>query len=89
MRQKHSEVHGTFLSTRKSKLSQTGRIDCEYIHTNWFNMSHPLTEIASLALCQREPKVPRKHTTTQPIMPEMRLEPLDVCLTDRRLNQLS
>ena len=43
-------------------------------------------------LCQREPKVPglyKKHTATQPIMPEMRLEPLIVCLTDRRLNQLS
>ena len=43
-------------------------------------------------LCQREPKVPglyKKHTATQPIMPEMRLEPLYVCLTDRRLNQLS
>ena len=31
----------------------------------------------------------KKHTATQPIMPEMRLEPLNVCLTDRRLNQLS
>ena len=43
-------------------------------------------------LCQREPKVPglyKKHTATQPFMPEMRLEPLNVCLTDRRLNQLS
>ena len=27
--------------------------------------------------------------TTPPIMPEMRLEPLNVCLTDRRLNHLS
>ena len=36
-------------------------------------------------LCQREPKVPglyKKHTATQPIIPEMRLEPLNVCLTD-------
>ena len=43
-------------------------------------------------LCQREPKMPglyKKHTATQPIMPEMRLEPLNICLTDRRLNQLS
>ena len=43
-------------------------------------------------LCQREPKVPglyKKHTATQQVMPEMRLEPLNVCLTDRRLNQLS
>ena len=43
-------------------------------------------------LCQWEPKVPglyKKHTDTQPVMPEMRLEPLNVCLTDRRLNQLS
>ena len=43
-------------------------------------------------LCQREPKVPglyKKHTATQQVMPEMRLETLDVCLTDRRLNQLS
>ena len=42
--------------------------------------------------CQREPKVPglyKKRTATQPVMPEMRLEPLNVCLTDRRLNQLS
>ena len=40
-------------------------------------------------LCQREPKVPglyKKHTATQPIIPEIRLEPLNVCLTDRRLN---
>ena len=32
-------------------------------------------------LCQREPKVPglyKKHTATQPVMPEMRLEPLNV-----------
>ena len=43
-------------------------------------------------LCQREPKVPglyKKHTATQQVMSEMRLEPLNVCLTDRRLNQLS
>ena len=45
-------------------------------------------------LCQREPKVPglhKKHTATQllVVMPEMRLEPLNVCLSDRRLNQLS
>ena len=43
-------------------------------------------------LCQREPKVPglyKKHTATQSVMPEMRLEPLNVCLTDRRLNQFS
>ena len=47
-------------------------------------------------LCQREPKVPglyKKHTVTQPVtqpvMHEMRLEPLNVCLTDRRLNQMS
>ena len=43
-------------------------------------------------LCQREPKVPglyKKHCATQQAMPEMRLEPLNVCLTDRRLNQLS
>ena len=31
----------------------------------------------------------KKHTATQPVMPEMRLEPLNVCLTDRCLNQLS
>ena len=31
----------------------------------------------------------KKHTATQTVMPEMRLEPLNVCLTDRRLNQLS
>ena len=31
----------------------------------------------------------KKHTATQPVMPETRLEPLNVCLTDRRLNQLS
>ena len=31
-----------------------------------------------------------EHTTTQPIMPKMRLVPLNVCLTNRRrLNQLS
>ena len=32
-------------------------------------------------LCQREPKVPglyKKHTATQPVMPEMRLEPPNV-----------
>ena len=43
-------------------------------------------------LCQREPKEPglyKKHTATQLVMPKMRLEPLNVCLTDRRLNQLS
>ena len=43
-------------------------------------------------LCQREPKVPglyKKHTATQLDMTKMRLEPLNVCLTDRRLNQLS
>ena len=45
-------------------------------------------------LSQREPEVPglyKKHTATElhVVMPEMRLEPLNVCLTDRRLNQLS
>ena len=43
-------------------------------------------------LCQRKPKVLelyKKHTATQPLMPEMRLEPLNICLTDSRLNQLS
>ena len=30
----------------------------------------------------------KKHTVTQPIMPEMRLEPLNICLTKRHLNQL-
>ena len=43
-------------------------------------------------LCQREPKMPglyKKHTATHLVMPEMRLEPPNVCLTDRRLNQLS
>ena len=43
-------------------------------------------------LCQKEPKVPglyKNHTATQLVMPEMRLEPLNVCLIDRRLNQLS
>ena len=33
-------------------------------------------------LCQRKPKVPglyKKHTATQPVMPEMRLEPLNIC----------
>ena len=43
-------------------------------------------------LCQSEPKVPglyKKHTATQPVMHEMRLEPLNVCLTNRRPNQLS
>ena len=49
-------------------------------------------QFGTYGLCQREPKVPglyKKHTATQPIMPEMRLEPLNVCLTDRHLNQLS
>ena len=43
-------------------------------------------------LCQRESKVSgldKKHTTAQPIMSEMRLEPLNVCFTDRCLIQLS
>ena len=43
-------------------------------------------------LCQGEPKVPglyKKQTATQPVMPQMRLKPLNVCLTNRRLNQLS
>ena len=31
----------------------------------------------------------KKHTLTEPVMPKMKLEPLNVCLTDRRLNQLS
>ena len=35
------------------------------------------------------PGLYKKHTTTQLVMPEMRLEPQNVCLTDRRLNQLS
>ena len=35
------------------------------------------------------PGLYKKHTATQPIMPEMRLEPLNVCLPDRHLNQLS
>ena len=35
------------------------------------------------------PGLYKKHTATQLVMPEMRLEPLNVCLTDRRLNQLS
>ena len=26
---------------------------------------------------------PMRNTTTQPVMPEMRLEPMNVCLTDR------
>ena len=49
-------------------------------------------QVGHCGLCQREPKVPglyKKHTATQPVMPEMRLEPLNACLTDRRLNQLS
>ena len=49
-------------------------------------------EFGHYGLCQSEPKVPglyKKHKATQPIMPEMRLEPLNVCLTDRRRNQLS
>ena len=44
------------------------------------------------ALCQREPKVPglyKKHNATQLVMPKMRLEPLNVYLTDRHLNQFS
>ena len=51
-----------------------------------------LERLPIYGLCQREPKVPglyKKHTATQQVMPEMRLEPLNVCLTDRRLNQLS
>ena len=37
--------------------------------------------IRPYGLCQREPKVPglyKKHNATQPVMPEMRLEPLNV-----------
>ena len=41
----------------------------------------------ALMVCTRGS--PKKHTTTQLVMPEMRLECLNVCLTDRRLNQLS
>ena len=52
--------------------------------------SHRATRLERLpiwpyGLCQREPKVPglyKKHTATQPIMPKMRLEPLNVCSTD-------
>ena len=59
--------------------------------------SHRATRLKRLPiwpyhLYQREPKVPvpyKKHTATELVMPEMRLEPLNVCLTDRRLNQLS
>ena len=59
-----------------------------------YRPSHPQGRLPiwPYGLCQREPKVPglyKKHIATQPVMPEMRLEPLNVCLTDRRLNQLS
>ena len=48
---------------------------------------YDVTLVASylIGLCQREPKVPglyKKHTTTQPVMPEIRLEPPNVCLID-------
>ena len=36
-----------------------------------------------------EAQLYKKHTATQPVMPVLRLESLNVCLTDRRLNQLS
>ena len=49
-------------------------------------------QLGHCGLCQREPTVPgfsEKHTATQPVTPEMRLGSLNVCLTSRRLNQLS
>ena len=51
----------------------TPKRDCQFSHCG---------------LCQTEPKVPglyKKHTATQPAMPKIRLEPLNVYLTDRRL----
>ena len=48
-----------------------------------------MLEMIPMGHRKREPKVPglyKKHTATQPVMPEIRLEHLNVCLTDRRLN---
>ena len=56
---------------------------------DFVNTPRVFSQFAHYGLCQREPKVPglhKKHTATQPVIPEMRLEPLNVCLTDRRLN---
>ena len=40
-------------------------------------------------VCARMSQKCLEHSATQPVMPEMRLKPLNVCLTNRRLNHLS
>ena len=64
---------------------------CKYF-TFVYQPSHPLREIANWALWfvpVEAQSACKKYTATEPIMHEMRLKPLNVCLTVRRLNQLS